>query len=273
MEENIFAIVPIRYDGMDAARHKIELSSLGESLQGMARVLAVSAHFVVTQEYVKQYQAQEVRVLVEEPKANCFSINAVIEFAQQQQLFVGAGGTALGTILTWIFARSANRREEMKAIKDSLDKAIETLAAGNQETVQRMLSTMEKMADALRPAVREAVKPIGRTCTHMNIDGSVVIDEAAAAAIRGDAIDEVTAERTWRVRITELDFETGTAKVRFEGDDQHDRRVKATISDPSAKVMGNAYAMALADQVEINVRGKAVLHDGDVAQLYISNTV
>lgn len=273
MDDKTLAIVPIRYDGMDAEQHQIELSSLGESLQGMARVLAVSGHFVVTQEYVKQYQAHEVRVLVGEPKANCFLIHAVIEFAQQQQLFSGAGGAALGAILTWLFARASNKREEMKAIKDSLDRAIQLMAGNNHDDVQRLLSTVEKMADALRPAIRDAVKPVGRTCTQMTIDGNVVVDQASADAIRSEAMDEVTAEKTWKVRITELDVESGTAKVRLDDEAQQDRRIKAVITDPSAKMLANAYAQALLSQTDIEVRGKATLRDGEIAQLYISNTV
>lgn len=272
MDSNTFATVPIRYDGMDAEQHQIELSSLGESLQGMARVLAVTGHFVLTQEYVKQYQAHDIKVLVAEPKANCFSIHAVLEFAKQQQVFAGIAAPALSAILAWIFARSANRRDEMKALKDSLDKAINTLASNNQETIQRMLGTMERMADALRPAVREAVKPIGRTCTQMTVDGSIVVDQAAAEAIRSEAIDEVTAEKTWRIRITELDLESSSAKVRLDGDGNQERRIKAVITDPAVKVLSNPYAQALVSQSELAVRGKATLREGEIAQLYISNT-
>ena len=272
MDGDNFAVVPIRYDGMDAERHQIELCSLGESLQGMARILAVTGHFALTQEYAKQYQAHDIKVLVKEPKANCFTIDAVLEFAKQQQVFAGLAAPVLTAILAWLFARSANRRDEMKALKDSLDKAIETLVGNNQQTVDRMLSTMERMADALRPAVREAVKPIGRTCTQMTIGGNVVVDQAAADAIRSETVDEVSAEKTWRVRITELDVESGTAKVRFDGDAQVERRVKAIITDPSVKVLGNAYAQGLLSQAELEVRGKATLRDGEIAQLYISNT-
>lgn len=272
MDDYTLATVPIRYDGMDAERHQIELSSFGESLHGMARVLAVTGHFMVTHEYVKQYQAQDVRVLVEEPKANCVTVGAVIQFAQQQQLFSGFATGALSAILTWLFTRSANRRDEMKAIKDSLDKAIATLAGNNQETVQRMLSTMERMAEALRPSIRNAVAPVGRTCSTMTIAGSLVVDEAAADAIRSDRVDEVTPEKPWRVRITEFDTESATAKVRLVGDDAQERRIKAVITDPSAKMLANGYAQALLTQVEIDVRGKATLRDGEIVQLYISNT-
>ena len=31
------AIIPIRYDGLDAEQHQIDLGALGESLQGIAK--------------------------------------------------------------------------------------------------------------------------------------------------------------------------------------------------------------------------------------------
>ncbi len=39
------AIALIRYDGLDAERHQIELLLLGESLEGVARILGVTGHF------------------------------------------------------------------------------------------------------------------------------------------------------------------------------------------------------------------------------------
>ncbi|MGU5671154.1 DUF7946 domain-containing protein [Aeromonas caviae] len=50
--------VPVTYDGKVADEHKIDLYALGGSLQGIARVLAVSSHFVVTGEYAKQFGSQ-----------------------------------------------------------------------------------------------------------------------------------------------------------------------------------------------------------------------
>jgi len=51
------ATIQIRYDGIDAEGHQIQLHLLGESMQGIARILAVSGHFAATGQYAKQLQA------------------------------------------------------------------------------------------------------------------------------------------------------------------------------------------------------------------------
>jgi hypothetical protein len=148
MDEH-FAVVQIRYDGLDAERHQIELHLLGESFQGLARVLAVTGHFVATGQYAKQFPALDVKVYVDEPKANCFSIQAVIDFAKDQQLFAGFGVAAVSGIIGWLFHRASGSRAEMKAIKDSLDKANAHLAGQNNDlVVSKLFATLERMADS-----------------------------------------------------------------------------------------------------------------------------
>lgn len=267
--------VPIRYDGLDAERHQIELHLLGESLQGMARILAVSGHFLATKQYAKQLQALDVKVYVDEPKANCFTVQAVLDFAKEQQLLAGTI-TLLPAFLAWIFAKASNDRVEMKALKDSLDKAIGHLAGQNTELVPKLLATVEKMSDSLRPSVRAAVAPVGKSCTHMTVGGSsgTVVDQARADAIRSTAADEVTHERTWDIVITEFDRESATAKIRFTDEEYgaDEKRVRAVITDPSVGILGNAYVKAFAAHSEIRVRGKAVLRDGEIQTLYISDS-
>jgi hypothetical protein len=266
------AIVPIRYDGLDAEQHQIELLLLGESLQGVSRILAMSGHFIATGSYAKQIQALDVKVYVTEPKANCFSLAAAIEFAKQQQVLAGVASVVLGPLIGWIVARASNNKEEMKALKDSLDKAIEHLAGQNSELVPKLLSTVERMAESLRPSVRAAVAPVGKSCSVMRIGNGAPIDEATAQAIRSVAADEVTEERIWNVRITELDIETASAKIRFEDSEEGDSgRFRAIVTDPVIGVQGNGYVTALAAQRPIRVRGKATLREGEIQTLFISN--
>ena len=266
MAEGSITVVPIRYDGLDADAHQIELTTLGESLQGIARIIGVSSHFLITFEYAKQLQALDVRVLVQEPKANCFSIHAVVEFAQQHQILSGSFGATLCTLVTWLIHRASNNQAEMKAIKDSLDKAIAQLAG--QDIVPRMLSTMDKLAEGLRPSLRMAVAPIGKSCREMRIGTDAVIDEATAEAIRSTADDEVTDEQIWNIRLTELDIESRTAKARFTDDEDEDaRRIKVTITDPSIE----PYLTAFANQSAFKAKGKGILRDGEIHTLYISD--
>ncbi|NIK50296.1 hypothetical protein [Xanthomonas arboricola] len=264
-EEESQTSVPIRYDGGDAAQHEIELNGLGESLQGMARILAVSSNFLATGEYTKQYQAMAVRVMVREPRANCFSIDAIVKFAQQQQLFSGLAGPALGALLAWIFSRASGKSEEMKMLKDALDKVL-AMQSSNQD---RLHSTLEKMADSLRPAIKQAVAPVGRSCTQMTIAQKYVVDEATAEAIRSEGELEVATEQDWKLVISELDRENKTAKVRLVSDDS--KRVRAKITDPLADMTPNPYLTAFAQGSTIQVRGKATLKNGEIELLYISD--
>lgn len=269
-------VIPIRYDGLDADRHEIDLQSLSESLRGMSRILGVVGHFVSTGKLAKRRQILDVQVLVAEPRANCFSIDAVVQFAKEQQLLAGVGTVVVGaffSIVAWIFARASQNRAEMKALQASLDKAIAELAGQNKEMIPRLLETVEKMADSLRPAARDAVAPVGKTCKTMTIGKSVSVDESAATTIRAFDAESLTEAQDWVVRITELDRENNSAKVRIMGvgGEEDDRRFKATITDPAISLIHNRYVEAFSNGSQLTVRAKATLRDGRVNTLYISD--
>lgn len=164
----------------------------------------------------------------------------------------------------------------MKALQGALDKAIGQLGAQNTELVPRLLATLEHMVDSLRPAMRDAVAPVGKTCRKLSISGDSggpVIDEIRAEAIRSLSPDDITEERTWTIRISELDLESRSAKIRFEdNEDQDDRRFKAVITDPALDIADNAYINAFSKKSSLVVRGKALSQEGDIQSLFISNT-
>ncbi|EFB9789821.1 hypothetical protein ABGC13_004863, partial [Escherichia coli] len=156
--------ISLRYDGKDALNHEIDLNCLGESLKGFSKVLSTAASFSVTQKYSKYINYQEVKVYAREAKANCFTLEAVLNFATQNQLFSGIAATILGAILQYIFARNSNKKDEMKALQQSLEKAIEALGNKDAGTIDKLISLIDRMAVELRPSVRQAVSPIGNTC-------------------------------------------------------------------------------------------------------------
>jgi len=78
--ETIIGSLSIRYEGHDADGHQIDLSQLGASLQGLARILAVSAHFVQTGKYNKQYSALSVQVVAAPVQEHhCYEVLAVVK--------------------------------------------------------------------------------------------------------------------------------------------------------------------------------------------------
>lgn len=264
--------IRIRFDGQDAASHELDLSALGESLGGIARILGGAGHFAATGEYGKQQPSLAVKVLAREPQANCFTVEAVIQFAQQQQLFAGGVGAIVSAVVAWIFARASGRSQEMKAIKDSLDKAVSALAQRDEALQMRLLGTIERLADSLRPAVRSAVAPIGGHCTTLSIGDAIKLDAADKERIMAVNPDEVSPEQEWTLLLTELDLESQSAKARLDGS-AGDQRIKVKITDPALDVPGNAYASALAEKRQITVRGKAKMSKGEVQTIYASDTI
>lgn len=176
-------------------------------------------------------------------------------------------------LIPYLFSRSANRRDEMRHLKDSLDKAIEQLGSRDETTMSRLLDIIEKMATDLRPAIRHSVAPIGESCKTMSIvspSRSDTYDEADKAEIIKVEDDEITEQREFVVLITELDLERGSCKAHIIGESE-DRRITALITDPILQQPNNPYSSAFAAGENISVKAKALIKEGEISQLYISD--
>jgi hypothetical protein len=267
----------IRFDGLDADKHEIEMSALADSLGGIARIIAVSGNFAATMKFVQHKDAMAVRVVARPPEAHCFEMWATVKWASEHPLIATTVGGLFVVLVSYIFKRAAGQREEMRHLREALDAAIKELGTRDQQTVDRLLTTVDKMADALRPAAKQAVKPIGTTARSLTIGSvdrskGVTLDAADKAAITADdAESEVDVERTYFVKITELDMESGACRVAFPGDDGN-ARISGRITDPAFSVPNNPYALAMASVTTLGVRAKAMIKDGQIDKLFISNT-
>lgn len=282
MSDGQFQPIVIRYDGMDAGRHEIELASLGQSLQGAAKLLGVAANYVATGRYVKKAPALAVRVLAREQRGNCFEIVAVITaIAPVVQpalpFFTELGSKAVEYIVTYILAKFGGRNSEMHRALDLLEAALKENGLTARTSIEAMRSTVELLATGQRPAAKMFVAPIGESCTTARLGSpqneALEIDKATKDAITAPDPVEITNEREYRVFISELDINTGGCKISIEGDDDPERRYAGEITDPVVKLPHNAYSSAMDDQRWVNVRGKAQIKEGDIEKIYISNSV
>lgn len=264
--------IEVRYDGKDSEHHIIGAAELAESLMGFNRILATAAHFAVTGEYVKKSPAQAVRVFVAVPEAKCYNVVFELwELAKQQQVFQGIVGNVVVAVVTYVVAKAANRNSEMKHLAAALQTALSQNGTRDQAVVERMLSTIDKMADALRPSVRQAVAPVGESCATVRIggEGGATFDIRDKANIQAVDATQITAERVFKAVITELDRENASGKARLEGDE--DARVPITITDPAFKVLDNPYMIAFVTGNPITLVGKAEISEGEIKRLHISD--
>ncbi|SFM24023.1 hypothetical protein SAMN05192568_1023107 [Methylobacterium pseudosasicola] len=86
-----------------------------------------------------------------------------------------------------------------------------------------------------------------------------------------DVPPEITSESDYIVRITELDMETGNCRIAIIGED--DARIAGKIVDPAVAVPNNPYVTAMAACVPLRVRAKALIRDGAIERLYLSDAI
>ena len=270
---DIESSIKIQYDGLDAESHELELFALGDSLKGVARISAVAGHFAATQKYSRRFSSHEVRVVAREPKANCFSLDVFWNFVQQHQILSGSFGMIVAVLVPYVLSSAANKKEEMKILKSSMDNLIAELGANNDHAVDRLSQIIERMAIELKPSAKLAVAPIGNSCRTLSVISTYrtsVFDEADKEEIVKSEGDEITDTLPFSVLITELDLERGTCKVHIE-EEQDEKRISAIVTDPLLQIPNNPYSLAFAAGEIIAVQGKALIRDGELAKLFISD--
>jgi hypothetical protein len=148
----------IRFDGLDADQHTLELTALADSLAGLSRIIAASGHFALTFEVSTRRDTQSVRILAQPPKDGCFTIHAIVQYAHEHPMFkeysIALGAILTGSLVTYIFQRASGKREEMRHLKEALQTAIRELGTRDQPTVDRLLTdtSINSLMDDLRVA-------------------------------------------------------------------------------------------------------------------------
>lgn len=264
-----------RFDGLDAADHKIELYALGESMQGLARITSVAAHFASTNKYRRYLGGHSFRLLAQEPKANCFTVAVVLEFVKQHQILSGSFGVLLGIIVSWIISKNSNNFNKFEKINSELLLALKDSGTQKDQQISRLFGVLEIIAKDMKGSSRMAVAPIGLTAETLTISSSngqfkSTYDISDAEKIREKGVNELTGVEVVAIRLSELDTERKTAKIYIE--EIHEPiRVGADISDPLMDYENNPYALALASQRFIRVRAKLKYTDGVLSRAYISD--
>lgn len=263
----------IRYEGNDADAHQIDLNQLGISLQGFARVLAVSAHFAQTGKYNKQFGALSVQVVAAPVQEhNCYEILAIIkDIALAPELWSGFAGAVFTAVVAVVMSRG--RREEMKLLNEALQKSL----AQNKAMQDRMMETVDRLIAALQPSAKQAHTPVGSSVESISIHSpgdhspAVVLDRATKALVSSAADTTIDETRTYTGVITELDMISGTCRVALDEAAPEDR-TPAIVTDPSVQRPNNPYVSAMAGLLPIRFQAKAEIDpEGSIVKLHISD--
>jgi len=287
MQDDIFAQnaersidIEIRYEGQYAQQGAIPMTALAESLEGFGRIYAVVGHFVSTGEYALQLQALNAKVLVSKQEEKCFSIGGALSWVSSNGLFSGFAGAVVTAVVAVVYNRSRGSQEEMKHLRDLFEKKLDIDAT----TTQRLLDTVDRLAGALQPAAKKSLSPIGEACDRIELYAAgqknqdlSMIDKEALLSIDADQVKE---EKTYSIIISEFDKLKRTCKASFadsaavlDESDSGPDRIPCEITDPAAMLSDNRYIEAFSSGKSLEVRAKALIKNGVITKLYISDTV
>ena len=266
--------IVIRYDGLDAADHSIEIDAFADSLKGLGRIISMVGTFAATEKLIIHSDARPLKVVVGPPEPNCVTLVAAWAWVNQTAVISGTASALAASLITAIFTHFRGRSEEMKHLRAVAEEAIRVAGHRDDAVVERLLDTVDRMAEKLIPAVRQAVEPVGKTAQTMTIGDrsgthKVVVDKAMRDAIQAETPLEVGDERIIDVRFIEMNLETrGCRIVIADGDSEE--RYTGEITDPEFLLADNAYASAFAAKVPVTVRARPTLRDGEIERWYIS---
>ena len=72
--------ITVRYDGLDADRHEVDLNLLADSMKGLARIIGVAGNFAATEKLVLRSDAFLLKVLAQAPERHCFELSVVLKW-------------------------------------------------------------------------------------------------------------------------------------------------------------------------------------------------
>jgi hypothetical protein len=279
--EHDFLPVVIRYDGMDADRHVIDLGLLGQSIQGAAKLLGSAGSIVITGQFAKKTPSLSVRVLAGQPQAHCWEIPVIITalvlpavtpmLPAIKEAATAAATKAVTGIVNYAISSVGGRKKEADMARDIALKSLEEMG----HTSRTAIEAMERVVMAQRPAIKLFVSPIGESCGVARIGdpsyGAISVDVATRDIIDAPEPTEIKEATDYEILISEFDYKNRSCKFSFRDQDNPDDRFNGDITDPVAQSAKNPYSTALDNQRWIWVRAKAQIKDGELDKLYISD--
>jgi len=280
-EEIKFEPIQIRFDGLDAENHKIDLAQFGKSALGISKIMATTAQFVATGNYRQTQRKIDYKVLIGRAEDNCITFQAFIQAIDSKDVITGlfaCGGMVAANIMTdiyklvfkylWsLFASKKDADEKQKELEKKLDGLIQ-----DKENISKLIDTINKMADGLLPAAKNATQPINVSCDTIQFGDNnnyfVKLDASDKQAII-DRDYEFTDLEEHRVIISEIDMKNATCMISLQ--DNLKIRFKARIVDPQIEQANNNYGTATNSKRAVTITAKKKLDKGNIKEFIISD--
>lgn len=283
--------ISVRYDGRDAARHRLDLRLLGRSLVGLDRSVHEVLFFAVEGRTPKQRERLPITVQAEAPVAACVEMNAVfgavagvLPFAYETLVTHGSDFIfqAFSYILKLLggkpkeadphFMEMVNLHREMMLAH--IDESQKARAEIYENEAQWRAHSLE-LIDRLRPFAKEFVAPVGPSCDVVTLKAPAgrlwaptVVDAAMADAVRSTEPLEVGEMQEFTVRVDGVIKHARTIKI--DHPNEPGKFLTADVRDPSFDQPENVYFSAFTDDTLLVVDAKPTYRaNGELVKLYV----
>jgi len=271
---DVFSL-PIVYKGKLADQGELDMADLAESLDGFARIIGCASTYAAGGKDRVRLDSFDVRVTVAAPKSGSFILETAVQFVTQHQMLQGAISTIAGAVIAEVFRGKRDRlnAEQMEHLRAITELAVNMLGRQQEQERAAHVEVVGRLAEAMNPAAKKALGPIGRSCDTIEIGEGrtrLVLTQDDKDALDVEPGDDVDPVKAYDVLFTEMDVQRRTAKVDLDG---HENRIACVIADPVLGQPNNAYLAAFASRSRIQVMAKAVIRKGELKTLVVSDTV
>lgn len=279
-----FDPIILKYEGLDASDHQLDLGQIGQSLQGAAQLLGTAASIVSTGEYAKRLSAMPVRILAGAPRAGSWEIPAVIMstlpaigqtslFAEFSKQLSSKATTTIVNYVVSTFGPKPSKATDAAIAMETVQRA--TAEVG--QTSRHAIDAVVRMTEHQRTSVRALVVPVGLSCETLQVgdrkNGAFLIDRSMKAAIDAPIEVEIQSAQKHEIMISEMDRINQSCKFAFRGEEKNEKRLTGEITDPIIQTPSDPYSAAFSEQRWLTVMGKLQTKGGEADKLFISDIV
>jgi hypothetical protein len=164
--------IPIKYSGLDADRHEIEIVALFHSLQGAGKLIKAAGSAVLPQQ-----RSARLRVIAKSSNPSCYEILAFLVVVQPVLPFLEpAAKRAIEAIVNYAIARFSKKSEDADRIAEVAKTALEQMGMTTRAAVEANV----RISESSKPAVKQFIMPVGDTCSTVMIgheeNGAILFD-------------------------------------------------------------------------------------------------
>lgn len=280
----------LRFDGLDARAHRVDMRLLGRSMIGVDEAIHRGLWAAVLPEVPRGRKRIELSVQVGAPRTACVELHGaivavagVLPFGYEVAVNLGADYIKhlLSAVLLWHGGRRTEAGSHIDRMLEIVQEQQQSLVEDRQlerKAVQRMhdssLRAVVDVVQLMQPQAKQIVSPIGPTADQLRIGGgapdATVIDVAIADAVRSGEPVEVGDMEEFSVRIDQLTKHNRQARVEIASDPG--RYLPADIRDPAYDGFPNIYSEAFNNDRGLVVQAKPTHRPtGELIRLHILN--